>query len=112
MITTFIVGAYLISVSVVAFLAMIFFYNAVKLNIVVKYILRISILIAIIIGFGKSCMCLNEYNMDKSNYNDGICSICGSQYAFTGGSQYKTTTIYYYTCDSCGHTIETHTIMK
>lgn len=45
-------------------------------------------------------------------YNNGICTICGGEYKFAGGAKYHNYTEYYYTCEDCGHTIQTSTIMK
>lgn len=45
-------------------------------------------------------------------YNDGICTICGGEYEFAGGTRTNSSKTYYYTCEDCGHTIEVNRIMK
>ena len=45
-------------------------------------------------------------------YNDGICTICGGEYEFAGGTRTNSSKTYYYTCENCGHTIEVNRIMK
>lgn len=54
-----------------------------------------------------------EIKMDKEEYNNGICSFCGGEYRFTSAVHYRNGgDRYYYTCDECGHTIETVCLMK
>ena len=45
-------------------------------------------------------------------YNDGICTICGGEYEFAGGTRTNSSKTYYYTCEDCGYTIEVNRIMK
>lgn len=51
---------------------------------------------------------IHEAKQSVAAYNHGICTECGGDYRFTsavhlrnGGDRY------YYTCQNCGHTIET-----
>ena len=45
-------------------------------------------------------------------YNDGICTVCGGNYEFSGATGSNTSQYYFYTCENCGHTIEVNKIMK
>jgi ferredoxin-fold anticodon binding domain-containing protein len=57
----------------------------------------------------------NDKN-DEKVYNNGICTECGGDYIFSSavhvcnidGSEDD----YYYTCNKCGHTVKTDSIMK
>ena len=54
-----------------------------------------------------------EVKQDEKEYNNGICSLCGGEYKFTSAVHYRNGgDRYYYTCDECGHTIETVCLMK
>ena len=56
--------------------------------------------------------CISQKKAEIEYYNDGICTICGGEYEFAGGSRYRNHSEYYYTCENCGHTITTSSIMK
>ena len=45
-------------------------------------------------------------------YNDGICTVCGGDYEFSGATRSNASQYYFYTCENCGHTIEVNKIMK
>ena len=45
-------------------------------------------------------------------YNDGICTVCGGDYEFSGATRSNASQYYFYTCEDCGHTIEVNKIMK
>ena len=52
-------------------------------------------------------------DIDCENYNEGICTQCGGNYIFSSAVYHQTSGHeYYYTCDSCGHTIITHNLMN
>ena len=53
-----------------------------------------------------------ENKWDNEAWNNGICSVCEGEYNFSGATKYRTSHSYYYTCDDCGHTIETNSLMK
>ena len=53
-----------------------------------------------------------QEEIENKSYNNGICTICGGEYEFAGGSRYRNHSEYYYTCENCGHTITTSSIMK
>lgn len=53
-----------------------------------------------------------EYKGDVSKWNNGICIECNGQMKFSGGSHHRTSEHYYYSCNDCGHTIETHSLMQ
>lgn len=74
----------------------------------VKFTLIIAVIILIIVGLP-----LIEKKYDKEAYNDGICTECEGNYVFSGATHIKNSgDDYYYTCDKCGHTIKTHSLMK
>lgn len=52
----------------------------------------------------------NEAMVER--YNDGICTICGGNYEFSGATRSNSSRYYFYTCEDCGHTIEVNRIMK
>ena len=45
-------------------------------------------------------------------YNNGICTVCGGDYKFSGATMSDASQYYFYTCEDCGHTIEVNKIMK
>lgn len=47
---------------------------------------------------------------DKKEWNDGVCPSCGQVWEFKGGSQYKGSHTYYYSCDNCHINIEQYTL--
>lgn len=54
-----------------------------------------------------------EHKQDEKTYNQGICTLCGGQYIFSGSNHIKNSgDLYYYTCDKCHHTITVHHIMR
>jgi hypothetical protein len=61
--------------------------------------------------FTSFCFVIDEDN-DAKVWNNGNCSECGGEYVFSGASEYRGDTDYYYTCEDCHHTIETNGIKK
>ena len=54
-----------------------------------------------------------ENAISKEAYHEGICTMCGGAYRFSGSSHIKNGgDRYYYTCEDCGHTVMTYRIMK
>ena len=53
-----------------------------------------------------------EDKWDNKMWNNGICSVCESEYKFSGATKYRTSHHYYYTCENCDHTIELNSLMK
>ena len=64
-------------------------------------------IIALFIG-----ACLDQKKAEVEYYNNGICTICGGEYEFSGATRYRNYSEYFYTCKDCGHTIQTSEIMK
>lgn len=56
--------------------------------------------------------CLDQKKAEIEYYNNGICTICGGEYEFSGATRYRSHSEYFYTCEDCGHTIQTSEIMK
>ena len=75
---------------------------------IIIFLLALALVFAIMI-IGTSY----EKKWDEEEYNNGICSLCGGEYKFTSTVHYHNGgNRYYYTCDKCGHTIETVCLMK
>lgn len=74
-------------------------------NVLGLIILLIAILTGLFIG------CKWEQETDYRVYNGGACN-CGGKYKFSSCTYIKNNSLYYYTCDSCDRTIETHRLMK
>lgn len=54
----------------------------------------------------------HEANVSRENYNNGICAECGGEYRFASATHIKNNgDRYYYTCESCGHTVMTFELM-
>lgn len=69
----------------------------------------IMIVFTIIVGF----IDYFEKKHDEEIYNNGICTVCDcGKYNFSSASESLNSHSYYYTCDNCGHTIETNELMK
>ena len=56
------------------------------------------------------------FGINSVRYNDGICTECGNQLSFAGAApSYRMSnrifTHYFYTCENCGHTVETSFLM-
>lgn len=69
------------------------------------------ILIIIIVIMTGICLCAKK--IDEKKYNGGICTECGGDYIFSSATHgYGSGDSYYYTCNKCGHTIKTDSIMK
>ena len=77
-------------------------------NIVESLLLTLAIIVLIIV-----CVSLFTQKNDEKNYNDGICTECGGNYIFSSAVHvHYCDDNYYYTCDKCGHTIQTNKLMK
>lgn len=72
-------------------------------------VVAIIIVAAIILIFWAS---FTQERTKNEHYNNGICTICGGEYEFSGATRTNTSQYYYYTCEDCGHTIEVNRIMK
>jgi len=49
----------------------------------------------------------------KERWNNGICELCGGAYQFSSASHvHNGGDRFYYTCEDCGHTIITYSLMK
>lgn len=72
----------------------------------------VGTLVAVTFGFLLTGVMWMEAKMDAGVYNNGICIVCDGEYRFSGGSEYRNSHTYYYSCEDCGHTIETNSLMK
>lgn len=71
----------------------------------------IAYLCVLIATCGITAMMYLEEEDADNRWNGGICE-CGGTYEFSGGSKYRTSEFFYYTCDTCGHTEEFPRLMK
>ena len=77
---------------------------------VIHGVIGAAIVTAIAVLFVGACIDQREAEIEY--YNNGICTICGGEYEFAGGARTKHSSEYFYSCEDCGHTITTSTIMK
>lgn len=63
-------------------------------------------LTAVITGVVIGGIFTASYNFDVKKFNNGYCPTCEEPWRFAGASRDKSTTYYYWTCDTCGTTIE------
>lgn len=69
-------------------------------------------LLGLVIGLAfLGCIYLSEEN-DAREYNNGICSECGSEYRFSGAAGRSINKHYYYSCAECDHTIQVESIQN
>ncbi len=74
-------------------------------------ILAIVICCGIFFGFG--CMFGQEHNNDIDKFNNGVCAQCGGEYRFSSATRTRMgSETFYYTCQDCGWTIETNSLMN
>ena len=55
---------------------------------------------------------INEAKASITAYNEGICANCGGEYHLSGAYRIRDSSYYIYTCEECGHSIETYRIMN
>ena len=65
----------------------------------------ISIFIAALSSFLVTCMMFHEQKQNQILWNDGYCT-CGTEWRLVNVQRYRGQTLYFYTCDNCGRTIE------
>ena len=66
----------------------------------------VSIILALAIGFGFVFL-MNEYRKyEEKRWNNGVCTICNTEYHFQSAAKGKSSTTYYYVCEN-GHIFET-----
>ena len=72
----------------------------------------VGIAIALLFGFIFTCGMWLSTEFDLRAWNNGVCAVCDGEYEFRGGSEYRGSHTYYYTCNDCGSTIELNSLMK
>ena len=72
----------------------------------------LALIISCAIAFGIGCMCGQESVNDHDTFNNGVCVKCGGEYRFTSSTRYRMSETFYYTCQDCGWTIETNTLIN
>lgn len=99
----FIIGGVILTITLGAFMAMIF--TSGMKNGIAKVI--IGAVIAFSIGFGLIGLVKLEYNGDVKRWNNGICTTCGTAFDLFDIEHHRNSgDTYYYKCEN-GHLIKT-----
>ena len=99
----FIIGGVILTITLGAFMAMIF--TSGMKNGIAKVI--IGVVIASAIGFGLIGLVKLEYNGDAKRWNNGICTTCGTAFDLFDIEHHRNSgDTYYYKCEN-GHLIKT-----
>lgn len=99
----FVIGGILFTITLGAFMAMIF--TSGMKDGIAKVI--VSIIIALIIGFGVTGLLELEYHGDFKKWNNGTCTTCGTTFELFDIEHCENTgNTYYYKCEN-GHLIKT-----
>lgn len=73
----------------------------------------LSFVICCAIAFGIGCMYGQESVNDHNVFNNGVCVKCGGEYRMSGATKIRMgSETFYYTCQDCGWTIETNSLMN
>ena len=65
----------------------------------------IALLVAALSSFLIIGGCYTDVKSNERAWNNGYCT-CGTEWRLLNVQKYRGRTIYYYTCDNCGRTIE------
>ena len=65
----------------------------------------IALLVAALSSFLITCGFYVDRKSAETAWNNGYCT-CGTEWRLVNAQKYRGHTIYYYTCDNCGRTIE------
>ena len=65
----------------------------------------IALLVAALSSFLITGGFYTDVKSDERAWNNGYCT-CGTEWRLVNAQKYRGHTIYYYTCDNCGRTIE------
>jgi hypothetical protein len=66
----------------------------------------VSIILALAIGFGFVFLMNEHRKYEEKRWNNGVCTICNTEYHFQSAAKGKSSTTYYYVCEN-GHIFET-----
>lgn len=72
----------------------------------------LSLIICCGIFFSIGVMMEQDNVNDRDTFNNGVCIKCGGEYRFTSSTRYRMTETFYYTCQDCGWTIETNSLIN
>lgn len=73
----------------------------------------LSFIICCSIFFSVGIMCGQEFSNDRNTFNNGVCVKCGGEYRMSGATRtHLGSETFYYTCENCGWTIETNSLMN
>lgn len=97
----FVVCGLFLTISVGGFMSMIFT-SEIK-NGIIRFI--ISIIIALIIGFGLTGLFYLEYKGDEQKFNSGYCECGGEWELFDVEYRKNSGSLYFYKCKECKETI-------
>lgn len=80
-----------------------------------KEFIRSVVIILVVFGFIGLAILGATANVKSAHahWNNGVCELCGGAYQFSSGSHIRNGgDRFYYTCEDCGHTIMTYSLMK
>ena len=73
----------------------------------------LSFVICCAIFFGFGAMVGQEHVNDRDTFNNGVCVKWGGEYRMSGATKSRMgSETFYYTCQDCGWTIETNSLMN
>ena len=66
-----------------------------------------------VLSFIICCAVGQEEVNDRDTFNNGVCVQCGGEYRMSGATRtHMGSKTFYYTCQDCGWTIETNSLMN
>lgn len=71
----------------------------------------LTLIIALIIGFGITGIMFMERDCEEKKWNNGICTHCNTEWHFQSATRSKSSTTYFYTCEN-GHTLKTEILFQ
>ena len=72
----------------------------------------VGVIISLAFGFGFVGAITMEQEWDREAWNNGYCE-CGGSFELSAATKSKMgSKTFYYSCEDCGHTIETSSLIK
>lgn len=71
----------------------------------------LTLIIALVIGFGITGMAFIERDYEEKKWNNGICTHCNTEWHFQSAARGRSSTTYFYTCEN-GHILETNNLFQ
>ena len=73
----------------------------------------LSFVICCSIFFSIGAMVAQQNVNEDDTFNNGVCVQCGGEYRMSGATRTRMgSETFYYTCQNCGWTVETHSLMN